>query len=96
MTIRKQPNMYTDVSAIHYRPWRMWQAIVTARSTACSTSCFSGSDYPSGKPSDVIAGLKAVNDLVEGTKFPRVTDETIDGIIHRNHAAVLPRVDLTG
>jgi hypothetical protein len=38
----------------------------------------------------VIAGLGSVNDLVDGTRLPRVTDETIDGILHRNHAALFP------
>ena len=28
--IRKCPNVYTDISAVHYRPWRYWQAMVTA------------------------------------------------------------------
>ena len=26
--IRKCPNVYTDISAVHYRPWRYWQAMV--------------------------------------------------------------------
>jgi predicted TIM-barrel fold metal-dependent hydrolase len=90
VTIRKQPRMYADVSAIHYRPWRMWQALVTAQEYGVQHKLLFGSDYPSGKPSDVIAGLEAVNDLVEGTKLPRVTDDTIEGILHRNHAAVFP------
>ena len=28
--IRKCPNVYTDLSAVHYRPWRYWQAMITA------------------------------------------------------------------
>ena len=24
------PNVYTDISAVHYRPWRYWQAMATA------------------------------------------------------------------
>ena len=28
--IRKCPNLYADISAVHYRPWRYWQAMVTA------------------------------------------------------------------
>ena len=32
--IRKAPNVYADISACHYRPWRYWQAMVTAWSTA--------------------------------------------------------------
>jgi predicted TIM-barrel fold metal-dependent hydrolase len=90
VTIRKQPNMYADVSAIHYRPWRMWQALVTAQEYGVEHKLLFGSDYPSGKPSDVIAGLRSVNDLVEGTRLPRVTDETVEAILHRNHTALFP------
>ena len=32
--IRKAPNMYADISAVHYRPWRYWQAMVTAMDPA--------------------------------------------------------------
>jgi len=90
VTIRKQPNMYADVSAIHYRPWRMWQALVTAQEYGVEHKLLFGSDYPSGRPSDVIAGLKSVNDIVEGTRFPRVVDKTIDAIVNHNHVALFP------
>jgi uncharacterized protein len=90
VTIRKQPNMYADVSAIHYRPWRMWQALVTAQEYGVEHKLLFGSDYPSARPSQVIEGLRTVNDLIAGTRLPRVTEETIDGILHRNHAAIFP------
>jgi len=90
VTIRKQPNMYADVSAIHYRPWRMWQALVTAQEYGVEHKLLFGSDYPSGRPADVIAGLRSVNDLVEGTRLPRVRDETVEAILHRNHEALFP------
>jgi hypothetical protein len=31
-----------------------------------------------------------VNELVEGTRFPRVTDKTIDAIVNHNHVALFP------
>jgi predicted TIM-barrel fold metal-dependent hydrolase len=86
--IRKQPNMYADVSAIHYRPWRMWQALVTAQEYGVEHKLLFGSDYPSGRPSDVIAGLRAVNDIVEGSRLPRVRDEMVERIINHNHSAL--------
>ena len=52
MTIRKQPNMYADVSAIHYRPWRMWQALVDRTEYGVQHKLLFGSDYPSAKPSE--------------------------------------------
>jgi predicted TIM-barrel fold metal-dependent hydrolase len=88
--IRKQPNVYADVSALHYRPWRFWQALVTAQEYGVEHKLLFGSDFPSARPGQVIEGLRAVNDVVAGSGLPRVADATIDGILHRNHAALFP------
>jgi hypothetical protein len=42
-----------------------------------------GSDYPFTTPGDSITGLRALNNMVEGTHLPRVEDATLDEIIHR-------------
>jgi hypothetical protein len=31
-----------------------------------------------------------VNEIVEGTRLPRVRDETIDAIVNHNHVALFP------
>ena len=52
-----------------------------------------GSDFPSATPEQAIAGLWKVNDLVEGTKFPRFPEDAIRRIIYENWEQVL---DLDG
>ena len=46
--IRKCPNVYTDISAVHYRPWRYWQAMVTAMEYGVDHKILLASDFPSG------------------------------------------------
>ena len=49
-----------------------------------------GSDFPSATAAQVIAGQQKVNQVVEGTNFPRVPDEMIHNIIYENWKRFLP------
>ena len=55
---------------MHYRPWRYWQAMVTAMEYGVTHKLLLASDFPSGTMDNVIDGLRAVNDPVEGTACP--------------------------
>jgi predicted TIM-barrel fold metal-dependent hydrolase len=81
---RKAPNVWADISACHYRPWRYWQAMVSAMEYGVTHKLLLGSDYPSGTVENVIDGLRAVNDPVEGTNLPRVPKDVQDAIISQN------------
>lgn len=82
--IRKHPNLYADTSALHYRPWRHYQAFITALEYGVEHKLIFSSDFPSATPEQAIAGLWKVNDLVAGTQFPRFPDEAIHRIIYDN------------
>ena len=88
--IRKCPNMYTDISAVHYRPWRYWQAMVTAMEYGVEHKILPGSDFPSGTMNNIIAGLRAVNKPVEGTNLPKIPTEVQDMILYENWKAFFP------
>ncbi len=85
--IRKCPNVYTDISAVHYRPWRYWQAMVTAMEYGVDHKILLASDFPSGTIANVINGLRSVNAPVEGTNLPKIPKEVQDRIIHENWKA---------
>jgi uncharacterized protein len=80
--IRKQPNMYADISALHYRPWQFYNALISAKEYGVLDKLLFGSDFPFTTPEASIAGLRNFNSIVEGTKLPRLTDEEIENIIH--------------
>jgi uncharacterized protein len=89
--IRKCPNVYVDISAVHYRPWRYWQAMITAMEYGVEHKILPGSDFPSATMDNVIAGLNNVNGIVEGTRLPRVPAEVQDMILHENWKPFFPK-----
>ena len=83
VTARKHPNVFLDLSALYYRPWQLYNSLVLAQEYHVTGKILFGSDYPFTTPGDSIAGLRALNRMVEGTNLPRVADATLDEILHR-------------
>ena len=48
-----------------------------------------GTDFPVTTVEETIAKLRGVNDIVEGTRLPRIPEEAIEGIIHRDALTLL-------
>lgn len=88
--IRKQPNVYADISALHPRPWQLYQALVCAVEYRAERKLLFGSDYPFFTAEETAAGLRRVNDIAIGTQLPEVPTDVIEGIIHR------PTLELLG
>lgn len=80
--IRKQPNFYADISALHYRPWQFYNALITAKEYGVLHKLLFGSDYPFTTPEATIDALRNFNRLVEGTNFPRLTPGEIESLIY--------------
>ena len=83
---RKQPNVYCEVSALHYRPWQFYNILMAAQEYTIHdrNKVFWGTDFPYAEVEESLAGLRGINHLVEGTNLPRVAQVTIDSIIHSN------------
>src|SRR6185295_10238396 len=81
---RKKPNVYCEVSALYYRPWQFWNILICAQEYQITLrdKIFWGTDFPFTTVKDSIAGLRNVNKVVEGSGLPRVSDETIEKILH--------------
>ena len=82
--VRKSPRVFADVSALHFRRWRFWQAMITATEYGVTHKLLLGSDFPNGTVDDAITGLRSVNDIVEGTALPRVPERAVESIIGEN------------
>jgi uncharacterized protein len=81
---RKQPNVFADISALHYRPWRFYNAMMTAEEYGVIPKLLLASDYPSATIDQVIRGLRGVNDIAAPANLPQISTETIERIIHEN------------
>lgn len=89
VTVRKHPHVYADVSSIYLRPWVRYESLLFAQEWGAIGKLFLGSDFPIATTAEAISGIRAVNEILEGTALPRVSEEQIEGIIHRDALSLL-------
>lgn len=86
---RKHPNVWADVSGCVLRPWTLWNALVAATEWNVLDKLLFGSDFPASTPAETMERLRAVNSVVAGTGLPRVPEDRIEAIIHRESLPLL-------
>src|SRR5579884_1788300 len=89
VVIRKHPNVYADISANFYRPWSYYNALRLATEWNVLHKLLFGSDYPIVTPRETLDALFHVNDILEGTKLPRVPEAELEKIPRRNSLELL-------
>ncbi len=87
--IRRQPNVYADLSALYYRPWQFYNTMRILVEYGTSKKVFFGSDFPFTKPSESLKGIENINDIIKGTGLPIVPEEVITDILYRDSLAIL-------
>ena len=87
--IRKQPNVYADISALYYRPWQFYNSMRLLEEYGAHDKVFFGSDYPATTTEDSLAGIRNINASVSSIPLPPVSNEMIEGIIYRNPIEIL-------
>lgn len=80
--IRKQPNFYADISALHYRPWQFYNALILAKEYGVLWKLLFGSDFPFTNPDATIEALNNFNQVTVGTNLPKLSVEEIYNLIH--------------
>jgi predicted TIM-barrel fold metal-dependent hydrolase len=89
IVVRKNPNVYADISGLWYRQWQGYEAMIVCQEWGITDKLLFGSDYPLWTPAEAVAGLRTLNDQVEGSRNPRVRDEVIEAMFERDTLAVL-------
>lgn len=87
--IRKHPNVYADVSALHYRPFQLYHSLMLVQEYGVWGKVLFGTDYPFTTVNESINGLRHLNDMLEGTKLPRLNPEQIEAMIYRDSLKLL-------
>lgn len=87
--IRKHPNVYADVSAIHYRPWQLYNALMLVQEYGVWSKLLFGTDYPFATVDNTLEGLRSLNDMLEGTALPRLDEEEMEEMIFRESLKLL-------
>jgi len=86
---RKHENVYADISALHYRPWQLYNALMAVQEYGVWDKLLFGTDYPFTNVDDTIKGLRSLNNMLEGTQLPRLNEEEIEKMIHRDSLKIL-------
>lgn len=94
VTIRKHPHVYADVSSVYLRPWVCYESLLAASEWGCLHKLLLGSDFPIANTGEAIAGLRRVNDIVEGTNLPKISLEAVDRIVHADALGALGLTDV--
>jgi hypothetical protein len=87
--IRKQPNLYADISALYYRPWQFYNTMRLVVEYGAERKVLFGSDFPATKTADSIAGLRNVNAVIAESGLPRIPEGVIEDIIHQDSLRLL-------
>lgn len=91
--IRKHPNVYSDISALHYRPFQLYNSLILVQEYGVWDKLLFGSDYPFTTVDASAAGLRSLNQQLEGTRLPRLDEAQIEALIHRDSLSLLGLVD---
>ena len=87
--IRKHPNVYADVSALHYRPFQFYNSLMLVQEYGVWHKLLFGSDYPFTTIDASIYGIRSLNDMLAGTALPRLDGGEIEALIHRDSLHLL-------
>ena len=88
-TFRKHPNVYADVSALHYRPFQLYHSLMLVQEYGVWHKVLFGTDFPFTTVNESIEGIRRLNDMLEGTRLPRLDAKQIEAMIHRDSLKIL-------
>ena len=89
VTARKHPNVYVDISALHYRPFQFYQSLMLVQEYGVWHKLLFGTDYPFTNVNATIDGLRGLNRMLDGTALPRLSETEIEAMIHRDSLGLL-------
>lgn len=91
--IRKHPHLYADLSALHYRPFQLYQSLMLVQEYGVWDKVLFGTDYPFTTVQATVDGLRNLNRMVEGTQLPRLNTDALERLIHRDSLPLLGIVE---
>ena len=87
--IRRNANVFADLSALYYRPWQFYSSMRLVVEYHAEHKVLFGSDFPFTTTGDSLHGVRNLNALLAASGLPPVPGEVIDGIIHRDALGLL-------
>ncbi len=89
VVIRKHPNVYADISALHYRPFQFYHSLMLVQEYGVWDKVLFGTDYPFTTVNATLDGLRTLNRMLDGTALPRLDEAKIEAMIARDSLPLL-------
>jgi predicted TIM-barrel fold metal-dependent hydrolase len=87
--IRKHPHVYSDVSALFYRPWQLYNSLMLCKEYGVWHKIIFGTDYPVTTVEESVAGLRKMASYAERMPFPGFTAADIEALLENDVLAAL-------
>jgi hypothetical protein len=82
MLMRKNPNVFADLSARYHRPWQLYNGLILALEYKVEGKLLFGTDFPVATPVEAIEQFRGLNRMVEGTNLPRIPERVIEAVLY--------------
>lgn len=92
VVLRKNPNVYADVSGVPSRPMDAFFALVGAQEWNTVGKLLFGSDYPLWTPAEALQNFRNIGEFRAGN-LPHVTEDTIASVIEQDALRLLGLTD---
>ena len=87
--IRRNANVFADLSALYYRPWQFYNSMRLLVEYHAEHKVLFGSDFPFTMTADSLQAVRNLNAILAASGLPPVPREVIEDIIHREALALL-------
>jgi predicted TIM-barrel fold metal-dependent hydrolase len=83
MLMRKNPNVFADLSARFHRKWQLYNGLQVAIEYRVTDRLLFGSDFPVMTTREAASAFQAINDWGDGVRLPPIPAAVIDAILYR-------------
>ena len=87
--VRKQPNVFADISALFYRPWQYYNSLRLAIEYGVADKLLFGTDYPITTFDESVKGLHDIVKLSQEMRLPPLPEDLPDQILQRDTLGLL-------
>jgi predicted TIM-barrel fold metal-dependent hydrolase len=87
--IRRNANLYADISALYYRPWQFYNSMRLLVEYHSEGKVLFGSDFPFTTTEQSLQGLRGLNAARGQSGLPAVPEAVIEEIINRDALGLL-------
>ena len=89
MLMRKNENVFADLSARFHRKWQLYNGLRTAIEYGVTDRILFGSDFPVATTRGAAEAFRAINDWGDGVRLPPIPERLIDEILFQRPLELL-------